>query len=157
MYKILGFWDKNFCFDQCHNKEFLSFFFSESYFIKAIENVFSCVCIAWYKHSRGWENSRQLCEPSTSSRVCRTISTSPNPSRVYIRLCKHEKRFLLPETHGFLLLLKCCIVDFAFCRVRLNGRFHSKAHTPRTARKYQSSWSTLHVNLLWLFLSLCYY
>ena len=22
---------------------------------------FSCVCIAWYKHSRGWENSRQLC------------------------------------------------------------------------------------------------
>ena len=33
------------------------------YFIKAIENFFSYVCIAWYKHSRGWENSRQLCKP----------------------------------------------------------------------------------------------
>ena len=31
-------------------------------------------------HSRGWENSRQLCKPSTSSRVCITVSNSPNPS-----------------------------------------------------------------------------
>ena len=31
----------------------------------------------------------------TSSRVCITVSNSPNPSRVYIRLCKHGKRFLL--------------------------------------------------------------
>ena len=30
-----------------------------------------------------------------SSRVCITVSNSPNPSRVYIRLCKHGKRFLL--------------------------------------------------------------
>ena len=36
-----------------------------------------------------------LCKPSTSSRVCITVSNSPNPSRVYIRLCKHGKRFLL--------------------------------------------------------------
>ena len=28
------------------------------------------VCISWYKHSRGWENSWQLCKPLTSSRVC---------------------------------------------------------------------------------------
>ena len=34
--------------------------------------LFCCVCIAWYKHSRGWENSRQLCKPS--SRVCITVS-----------------------------------------------------------------------------------
>ena len=39
--------------------------------------------------------SRQLCKPSTSSWVCLTVSNSPNPSRVYIRLCKHEKGFLL--------------------------------------------------------------
>ena len=39
--------------------------------------------------------SRQLCKPSTSSRVCINVSNSPNPSRVYIRLCKHGKRFLL--------------------------------------------------------------
>ena len=54
--------------------------------------LFSCVCIAWYKHSRGWENSRQLCKPSTSSRVCITVENSPNPSSVYIRLCKHRKK-----------------------------------------------------------------
>ena len=55
------------------------------------ENVFR-VCIAWYKHERGWENSRQLCKPETSSRVCITVSNSPNPCRVYIRLCKHRKK-----------------------------------------------------------------
>ena len=44
---------------------------------------------------RGWENSRQLCQPSPFSRVCITVLNSPNPSRVYIRLCKHRKRFLL--------------------------------------------------------------
>ena len=33
--------------------------------------------------------------PSTSSRVCITVSNSPNPSRGYIRLCNHGKRFLL--------------------------------------------------------------
>ena len=38
--------------------------------------------------------SWQLSKPS--SRVCITVSNSPNPSRVYIRLCKHGKRFLLP-------------------------------------------------------------
>ena len=36
-----------------------------------------------------------LLEPETSSRVCITVSNSPNSSRVYIRLCKHRKRFLL--------------------------------------------------------------
>ena len=38
---------------------------------------------------------RQLCKHSTSSRVCITVSNSPNRSRVYIRLCKQGKRFLL--------------------------------------------------------------
>ena len=85
---------KNFSFNQCHTKSF-AFFSRESYFIKAIEKLFSSVCIAWYKHSRRWENSQQLCKPSTSSRVCITVSNSPNASRVSIRLCKHGKRFLL--------------------------------------------------------------
>ena len=70
-------------------------FFSGKLFYKSNRKLFSCVCIAWYKHSRRWENSRQLCKPSTSSRVCITVSNSPNPSCVYIRLCKHGKRFLL--------------------------------------------------------------
>ena len=64
-------------------------------FYKSNRKLFSCVCIAWYKHSRGWENSRQLCKPSTSSLVCITVLNSPSPSRLYIRLCKHRKRFLL--------------------------------------------------------------
>ena len=54
-------------------------------------NVF-CVCIAWFKHERGWENSRQLCKPETKSRVCITVESSPNPSSVYMRLCKHRKK-----------------------------------------------------------------
>ena len=70
-------------------------FFSGKLFYKSNRKLFSCVCISWYKHSRGWENSRQLCKPSTSSRVCITVSNSPNSSRVYVRLCKHGKRFLL--------------------------------------------------------------
>ena len=65
-------------------------FSRESYFIKAIENFFPV-----FKHSRGWVNSRQLCKPSASSRVCITVSNSPNPSSAYIRLCEHGKRFLL--------------------------------------------------------------
>ena len=50
------------------------------------------VCIAWYKHEGGWENSRQSCQPETTSRVCITGSNSPNPSSVYIKLCKDRKK-----------------------------------------------------------------
>ena len=35
---------------------------------------------------------RQLWKPSTSSQVCMTVKNSPNPSSVYIRLCKHRKK-----------------------------------------------------------------
>ena len=45
------------------NKEF--FFFLGTVFYKSNRKLFSCVCIAWYKHSRGWENSWQLCKPET--------------------------------------------------------------------------------------------
>ena len=43
---------KNFSFNQGHNKEFCVFS-RQSYFIKAIENFFSFVCIAWYINTRG--------------------------------------------------------------------------------------------------------
>ena len=75
-------------------KEFCVFFLGKLFY-KSNRKLFSCVCISWYKHLRGWQKSRQLCKPSTLSRVCITVSNSPNPSRVYIRLCKHGKRFLL--------------------------------------------------------------
>ena len=55
-------------------------FFSGKLFYKSNRKLFPCVCIAWYKHERRWENCRQLCKPSSSSRVCITVSNSPNPS-----------------------------------------------------------------------------
>ena len=38
------------------------------------------------------ELGEQFCKLSTSSRVCITVKNSPNPSSVYIRLCKHRKK-----------------------------------------------------------------
>ena len=37
-------------------------------------------------------NSRQLCITVSNSRVCITGENSPNPSSVYIRICKHRKK-----------------------------------------------------------------
>ena len=56
------------------------------YFIKAIEDFFR-VYIASPKHSGrggggGKENSCKLYKPTTASRVCTTVSNSPNPPRV---------------------------------------------------------------------------
>ena len=87
---------KNFSFSHCPKQRVL-LFSRDSYFIFfSRDSLFlSCICIAWYKNWRGWKNSLQLCKPSTLSRVCITVSNSPNTSRVYIRLCKHGKRFLL--------------------------------------------------------------
>ena len=45
------------------NKEF-RVFSRESLFYKSNRKLFSGICIGWYKHSSGWENSRQLCKPS---------------------------------------------------------------------------------------------
>ena len=44
-------------------------FFLGNLFYKSNRKLFSCVCIAWYKHERGWENSIQLCKPETKSRL----------------------------------------------------------------------------------------
>ena len=55
-----------------------------------IESVFR-VCIAWYKHEGGWQNSWQLCKPETKSRVCITVENSLNPSSINIRLCKYRE------------------------------------------------------------------
>ena len=101
---------KNFSFNQCSKQESFAFFLGKVIFYKSNRKLCSCVCISWYKHSRGWENSRQLCKPSTSSQVCITVSNSPNPSRVYIRLCKHGKRFLLLKFHWNFFLSLCSMI-----------------------------------------------
>ena len=60
-------------------------FFSGNLFYKSNRKLFSCVCIAWYKHLRGWENSPQLYKPWTSSRVCITALTWPWMTRKCLR------------------------------------------------------------------------
>ena len=60
---------ENFSFNQRHNKEFCVFV-SRKLIYKTNRKLFSCICIAWYKHSKGWENSRQLWKRSTSPRIC---------------------------------------------------------------------------------------
>ena len=73
---------KNLSFNQCHNKQFE--FFLGKVNLQMQEKTFFRICIAWYKYWRGWENSRQLCKPQTNSRVCITVSNSPNPRLLYI-------------------------------------------------------------------------
>lgn len=41
------------------------------------------------------ENLGQLCKPSTTSLLCMTFESSPNPPNVKKRLCKHRKNALL--------------------------------------------------------------
>ena len=71
------------------NNRVLLFFLGKLFHKSTRKYFFLCL------HSQGWENSWPLCKPSTASWVCITVSNSPNPSCVYIRLCKHRKRFLL--------------------------------------------------------------
>ena len=70
----------------------LHFFLGKSIY-KSNRKLFSCISIACYKHQRDWgrENSRKSCKPETMQ----TVENSPNPSRAYIRPCKHGKHFLL--------------------------------------------------------------
>ena len=80
---------------------------------------------------------------STSSRVCITVSNSPNPSRVYIGLCKHGKR---------LLLLK----QWSVCKTRnLPGTYRNLPEATGTCRnlhkvvlRLPESWSNWNLEKL---------
>ena len=67
--------------------------FIERKAVKAVEDFFFHAFIASSKHSGGWKNSRKLCKPKTASRVCITVSNSPNSPGVY--RCKHGKSTLM--------------------------------------------------------------
>ena len=74
------------------NNRVMLFLSGNSYFIKVIENFFfSCVCISWYKHSRGWENYR----PLSPSRILPThnvfISGYANTENVFYCLSRLYK------------------------------------------------------------------
>ena len=88
-------------------------FFSAKLFYKSNSKLFYCVCISWYKHSRDWENSRQLCKSSTSSRVCVTVSNSPNCSRVYWSgYANTENIFYCLNNHKSCRLVELLIIKF---------------------------------------------
>ena len=101
---------KNFSFNQ-YPKQTVLLFSRESYFQKAIENFFPV--FAWPNiNTRGAGRNLDGRKPSTSSRVCITASNSSNPSRVYIRLCKHGKRLLLLNYCCRRTIFKLAIPDF---------------------------------------------
>ena len=68
-------------------------------------------------NARGVGRIRDTCAiPKTKSRVCISVENSPNPSSVYIRVCKHRKKsFLLllgnnfPEEKSKTLLFRALI------------------------------------------------
>ena len=55
-------------------------------------SIFPCLHSLLYTRAGGWENSRQLCKPSSSSGACITVENSPNPSSIYTKLCKYRKK-----------------------------------------------------------------
>ena len=89
------------------NKRVLLFFLRKLFY-KSNRKLFSCVCISWYKHSRGWENSRQLCKPSTSSRVCITVSIFPTPLVFISSYANTENVFYCLN----IILLPCCDIFY---------------------------------------------
>ena len=52
------------------------------------------------------KNSQKLCKSSTTSRVFITVSNSPNPPCVLMRLCKHGKSANYCLT---VVVLFCCV------------------------------------------------
>ena len=116
--------------------------FQRKLFYKSNRKLFSCICIAWYKHSRDWENSRQLCKPETKSRVCITVWNPPNPSRVYMRLCKHGKRFLL--------LNWWVIFHVSKIRVLSNQMNTLRSYQSRNHENHNSINIIIEVKFLWL-------
>ena len=55
--------------------------------------TFPLLKIASSKHEEGWVNLRQLCKPEIQ--VCISVSNSPNPLCVQMRVGKHGKIPLL--------------------------------------------------------------
>ena len=82
-------------------KEMDGFLFFHVLFALVVEG--NCFLFDSHMYCLAYVLSRQLSKPLTSSQVCITVSNSPSLSRVYIRLCKHRKRFLLLNYNRYLL------------------------------------------------------
>ena len=87
---------------------------------KSNRKRFSCICMGWYKHSRGWKKSRQSQTLDSSSWICISTSNSSNPSSVYIRLCKQENSFLLLKFCFLKTIFQLAIPAFLSRNIVLN-------------------------------------
>ena len=81
---------KNFSFNQCH-KQSVFLFFSGKLFYKSNRKFLSCVYIAWSKHSRGRENSRQLFKSVSGLHNC--LAVSPTPLVFFFKGMQTRKTF----------------------------------------------------------------
>ena len=77
----------------------------------------------------------KLCKPLTLSPVCITVLHSPNPSCVYIRQCKHRKRFLLLKNYPF--QIKYLWPGTGFCTLTLYRLMEKFVNCPFTIRLKQ--------------------
>ena len=109
---------KNFSSNQ-YPKQRVLLFFRESYLQKAIVNVFPV--FAWADiNTLGAGRNLDSHKPSTSSRICITALNSSNPSSVYIRLCKQDKRFLLLKYCFLKTIFQLAIPAFLSRNIVLN-------------------------------------
>ena len=93
--------------------------FSGKLFQKAIENFFPV--FAWADmNTLGAGRNLDSHKPSTLSRVCINASNSSNPSSVYIRLSKQEKRFLLLKYCFLRTIFQLAIPAFLSRNIVLN-------------------------------------
>ena len=91
----------------------------EIYFQKAIGNFFPV--FAWADiNTLGAGRNLDSHKPSTLSPVCINASNSSNPSSVYIRLSKQEKRFLLLKYCFLRTIFQLAIPAFLSRNIVLN-------------------------------------
>ena len=96
--------------------------------------TFSVFDIAWYKDDRGWENSRQLCNPETKTRVCITVANKPIPMYWNSYLAARKLFFTPFFSRLFRLSLAPTICPWVYEDARLGGIEQKK-----------SSWGSIRI------------
>ena len=85
------------------------------------------ICLASYKHERGWENSRQLRKTEMKLRVCITVENSHQPPRVFIwcyaNMGKHQYLLLFQKTliNDTLMCMHVLLMLTLLVKTRLKG------------------------------------
>ena len=86
--------------------------------------------MAWYKHGRGWANSRQLCKPEMKSRLCITVGILPTP-RVFVSgYANTGKKFSIAFIKYFWKIIQQMKENADFFTFWLKQIFLTHAHIP---------------------------